>query len=107
MMKPDKKKITAELGIDEEAYAELFRDFIAQTEKKIKKLGQTIAADNFGEMAKIAHEIKGSSGNLRITEMQGIAKSIEMAAKAGRNKQAITKNLQALKEAMEELRRLV
>ncbi len=107
-MELDKKSIAGVLGIDEDMLNELLQDFIAQTEGSLKKLDGAIDADNFDEIGKVAHFIKGASGNLRINQMYETARSMEIhATKECKDKRAIMENAKALKVDLEELRKFV
>ena len=99
----DKKKVIAELNLDEETFNELLQDFIKQSEKAIGDLDTAIGADAFDEVAKIGHFIKGSSGNLRITRMHTLAGKIEMIAKDNQNKGEIEENSERLKKELKRL----
>lgn len=103
----DKKKAMEELGLDEDVFGELLRDFLSEAEAQIKKLGETIEAGNYDEIVQIGHSLKGMAGNLRIIPMQDLARSIEELAKESKDKQAIIKKYQAVKESLKDLREAV
>ncbi len=107
MIRIDKKKALSELGIPEEMYDELLGDFITQTEVSVKQLEELVPTDNFEEIRKAAHFIKGSAGNLRIEEIHILAKEIEFASKENRDKKAIEVDVARLRILFEELKKIV
>ncbi|MBF0504503.1 MAG: Hpt domain-containing protein [Candidatus Omnitrophica bacterium] len=106
-MEFDKKKAMDEMGEDEESYNELLRIFCPDAEIELKKLEEALKADNFDEIVRIGHTLKGLAANFYVTPVQVIAKNIEHLARVRRDKQAIVGNLQILKEGMAELRRQI
>ncbi|OPJ57947.1 response regulator [Clostridium oryzae] len=68
-------------GLDREDAKELLEEYIKCLLDLIA--GITIAIDNsdFSKLAGLAHELKGSSGTLRITSIYELAKKLEKAAK--------------------------
>lgn len=77
----DKQKAMQELGIPEELLIELISEFIKQADETLPQLRSWIDAQDWDGAAKSAHFIKGSAGNLRITDLYEIAKAMEMEAK--------------------------
>ena len=108
-MQIDKQKILNELGgIAEDFYNELVYDFISQVEVEIAKLDKAKEVDNFDEIAQIGHFIKGSAGNLRIEEIQNIAKEIELfGQEKKKDKKIIEKSMVKLKIALGELKKFL
>lgn len=103
-MAVDKKKAMAELGIDEDTFNELLKEFIEPLEEEIKNLQDVIDSGNCDEIAKAAHGIKGMVGNMRIVSMEDAAKTIEQLAKTRQDTQAMLEKIQDLKTGLEELR---
>ncbi len=104
-MEIDRKKVSAELGIGEDMYDELVGEFITQGEGLTGKMKEAIGANDLDEIARIAHMLKGTSGNLRIYTIQELARVIESAAKEKRGADAIAGNLAKLKDAFTELKK--
>ena len=97
MDKPEKERILEELGgISESEYDAFVRELIAQTESQAIELKAALEGDKFDGIAKIAHSIKGSSGNLRIYKIQELAKSLELAAKEKNKNVTADKNIKRL-----------
>lgn len=80
-MSIDKQRAVAELGIPVEMYDELLGIFVQQTGTALEDLTRALAAANFTEIARLAHFVKGSAGNLRLDQMHLLAKDIEFGAK--------------------------
>ena len=106
-MQLDKQKALRELGIPEEMYDELLRDFIQQSEEPLKQLEGLVLTGDFEEIRKAAHFIKGSAGNMRVEEMYSIAKEVEFAAKDAGDKSTIGENIAKLRSAFEELKKSI
>ena len=104
-MQLDKKKACDELGVDEETFTELLKSFFSDADDEIVKLEKAIEVDNFEEIVRIGHTIKGLAGNYRVTPIQNLAETIEHLAKEGENnKQAIIEKCQEMKEGLKALR---
>ena len=105
-MSEEKQKILDELGgISEGDYDLLVKELILQSEKQIRELKEAIDGDNFERIAKIAHTIKGTSGNLRIYKLQELAEPLEFEAKEEKDKNAIAEGLKRIEVALEELKK--
>ncbi|MBF0489555.1 MAG: Hpt domain-containing protein [Candidatus Omnitrophica bacterium] len=98
-----KKKAMEILGIDEEIFNELLQCFLIEAQEEIDKLDGAIATDNFLVISQIGHGLKGMAGNLYMTHMQDLAKTLETLAKEAKDKQAIIQKAEELKLAMKEL----
>lgn len=105
-MQIDKQKALDELGITEDFYNELISDFIVQAARAVKNLDGAREKGDFGELAGIAHLIKGSAGNLRIEEIYLICKELELCCKEGKDKEVIEQGVCRLKAAIEEFKNL-
>jgi len=79
-MQIDRARALRELGISEKMFNELLEIFIEQTRSALKILEEAVDNNDYEEIRKNAHFIKGSAGNLRIDGIQGIAKEIELGA---------------------------
>jgi HPt (histidine-containing phosphotransfer) domain-containing protein len=96
-MLEDKKKILRELGdIPEETYDELVCFFIRQLKDNIPKIKAALAGHDFDQLAKLAHSLKGSSGNLRIHQVYELATQINDMAKSAAAAELICAKLTAL-----------
>jgi HPt (histidine-containing phosphotransfer) domain-containing protein len=104
MEKTEKQKILEELGgITEDFYNELLVCFISQTQNYLVELRGVLGAEDFARIAAIAHSIKGSSANLRLNNIQQIAREIEVSAKENKDKAEIGNRIQELESAFLEM----
>jgi HPt (histidine-containing phosphotransfer) domain-containing protein len=106
-MQIDRERALRELEIPEEMLDELLGIFIEQTGPALQALAEAIHANNYEEIRKSAHFIKGSAGNLRMEEIQGIAKDLEFGAKENQDIGIITAHAEKLKVAFEEVKKEV
>jgi HPt (histidine-containing phosphotransfer) domain-containing protein len=101
MDKAEKQRILAELTyLSEEVYDELLGILLLQTEEKIRELKTAAEHEDFSSIAKIAHSLKGSSGNLRVNTIYEPAKSMESIARENPDKQKIVGDILHLEEAL-------
>jgi len=105
VMKWDKQKAIKELGVPEELYRELVFGFVEQSVVVIQNLEGAVRDNNYEEVAKGAHFIKGAAGNLRIEEIHVAAKELEAVAKGDRNPGMMEKRMGDLRNAMEEMKK--
>lgn len=106
MDKAEKEKILDELGgVSEADYDTLVAELIGQLEEQVIELAAAANRDNFEAIARIAHTIKGASGNLRVYKIQETAKSLESAAKDKQSKTEIAAALGVLGQELAELKR--
>jgi HPt (histidine-containing phosphotransfer) domain-containing protein len=87
IIKEELKIATEELGIDETLANDLFKDLLKQIEKEKNNLLKAIENQDYKQIHKIAHFLKGASLNLRLSNLAFIFKTIDEEAK---NKSDIT-----------------
>lgn len=102
MNKEEKDKILKELGgIDDFIYDELVHAFIDEIRGEVVNLRACSEAQDYLKCAKIAHNIKGSSANLRIYEISEAAKEFEDLIKADvKDHEKILKEINSLEEKL-------
>lgn len=76
-------------GIPEAVYDAIVQSFYEEVKGRLAVIKASVESNNFEEIAMAAHTIKGSAGNLRLTQIQEIAKSLECAAKANNGSDVI------------------
>jgi HPt (histidine-containing phosphotransfer) domain-containing protein len=103
----DRERALRELEISEAMLDELLGIFIEQTVPALEILGEAINVNDYEEIRKKAHFIKGSAGNLRMEIIQGIAEAIESGAKENQDIGIIKVHTEKLKEAFEEAKKEV
>lgn len=75
------KEFKEKNGFDDEIAGKLYSDYINQIPKMIGMMEVALAESNLQELSRIAHQLKGSSGMLRIKKMADICLALEMAGK--------------------------
>ncbi len=104
-MEIDWVKIESELGIDRAVILELFKGYLTEAEGLLAKLEAAVASGDYTALASAAHTLKGSSGNLRLTQIQEAARAVEMAGKEKKDRAAIGELIKGLRALHEELRK--
>ena len=69
-------------GLDPETVEDLFSDFRSYLSGVVGDMSSAIDEGAYPALAGMAHQLKGSSGNLRITAVQGQAIALEQAVKS-------------------------
>jgi HPt (histidine-containing phosphotransfer) domain-containing protein len=100
------KYLADELGLDEDEYQELLELFIETTETDTSKLREGIKKNDPEITEKAAHSIKGSSGNLGLTEIYEISSKLVETARSG-ELHGLDKTLKLLEKQLEEVRVLI
>ena len=69
------------VGISTEKFTTIFEKFVNTFDDKLSVLKKYIKDDNIEELSNTAHSLKGASGNMNITQMYELFKSIEHSSK--------------------------
>lgn len=101
----DKKQAAGELGIPEELYNNIFEVFLQETTESIAKIDGLRISEDFEGLRQAAHSIKGSAGNLRISEVHAAAKEIEYFNHENSELQVLDNFILRLKRAFETLKK--
>jgi len=80
------ENFTVDIDVDLE---DLIPDFLQNKRNEIGIIRASLNEDDFENIARIAHKIKGSGGGYGFTEMSKIAQMIEVSTKA-KNKEEIS-----------------
>ena len=80
----DKKFLLQELALSEEELQMLLALFLKKRDAILPQLQEAIEKREMAKIAKLAHDIKGSSGNFRLEEVQKEAHTMENMAKESR-----------------------
>ena len=80
----DKETLLKELALSEEELRMLLALFLKKRDTLLPQLQSAVAAREMPRIAKLAHNIKGSSGNFRLEEIQKAASEMEQMAKEAR-----------------------
>ena len=78
----DKAVMMENLGNNMDLINDIMAIFLENTASNLKKMDALLAKDEFEEAAKVAHAIKGSSGNVTSEILYNIALKLENACKA-------------------------
>lgn len=104
MLKKTKEQILKELGkLPESVYDELVNDFITLAESKKEEFERLIEADDYDELMKLAHFVRGAATNLRLEEIGEILAAMEFKSKSRKDKEEIARYLLALGEKVKYL----
>ncbi len=68
---------------DTEFAAELIATFLQGAEETLQELRSAAASGDLPALARAAHKMKGASGNLHVTELEELARTLETRAKGG------------------------
>lgn len=104
----EKRKILEELGdIPEEIYDNLVGEFLFQFGQHLKNIDEASSTGDFGEVARIAHTIKGASSNLRLEEIARAADALEHSSRRGGPEGEIAERRAQLRAAARSVNPLV
>lgn len=106
-MKLDKEKAIRELGISLEIYEELINCFVDQTEGALKKLEDSFREENWSEIARLGHFVKGSAANIQIHEMEEVSRGIEDVRNGVESKEKLGEDIARLNQLFGELKEIV
>jgi len=79
----DRQAVLSELGVTEDFYAVLLREFVRHTGPLIERLANAMTAGDAAQVTAIAHRVKGSAASLRLAEIQRLAGALEAQSRAG------------------------
>ena len=73
-------EMAASIGLKPKHMPMLVGSFLEESEGILKALADAIASNDFASIKLNAHSIKGSSGNLKFTEIYEMMKEMELSA---------------------------
>jgi len=100
----DVKKLKEELQLTNDELLLLVKLFIKKMQAILPKLSKAIDAKEYKQIAKIAHSIKGSSGNFRLKLVQELSSDMESKAKKEQHDYDYTEAFDILKNNLEVIR---
>ena len=103
----DIQKISEQLRVRPEILKRLIGSFSTTLNAKLQELNQAMSKDDVLKMRAILHEIKGTSGNLRIDQLYAAIEVMHVAVKAGEDKVKITQYFEIVKQKADELTQFV
>jgi CheY-like chemotaxis protein len=75
----DAERLQELFGADRDMQRSLLQDFQAGTPPLLQRLDTALAAADFDEAGKIAHQLSGSSANLGASELEALARELRQA----------------------------
>lgn len=97
----DTEKLMEELRLTNDELLLLVKLFIKKMKSTLPELKDAISEKNYKKIAKIAHSIKGSSGNFRLKIIQESSSDMEMKAKKNQTNYDYMKVFEVLKKNLE------
>ena len=79
----DAGRLEEMVGGDEEFIVEILQLYLEASGADVKGLALSATSGDFGEVARLAHTIKGASGNVGADAMMEMGRRLEEAAKEG------------------------
>ena len=98
----DIEKVSQELHIRPEVLRRIATSFATTLSAKIQDLQEAMAKDDVLKMRAILHEVRGTSGNLRLEDIFSSARTLHEAVKASEDKTNILEYFEALKSRLIE-----
>ena len=96
------EEISNELRVRPEIYRRLLHSFSKTIIEKMQVLEEALKTDDVMKMRAILHEVKGTSGNLRLKAMSETANTLHVAVKAGEPKEKLEEYFVSLKARTKE-----
>ena len=75
-------EIISELRLPAAIAQKLLNQYLGVLPKDVERLNENVVKEDFLAAAKVAHSIKGASGNLRITKIYQLADELEQILRA-------------------------
>jgi len=98
----DIEKISQELRVRPEIFKRLVISFSKSIVEKIQMLEQALTQDDSVKARAILHELKGTSGNLRLQPVFEAVETLHVAVKAGDSKEKQQEYFASLKARCQE-----
>lgn len=97
------EEMAAKIGLNIKHIPILVQSFQQESEGLIEQLESAITDKNFKEISNVAHSIKGSSGNLKFTEMYELSKDMELSAKSEKEDYPYAEACESIKIAISSI----
>ena len=95
--------ISGELHVRPEILKKIITSFAGTLAVKLAELATACSKDDVARARAILHEVRGTSGNLRLEKVYVTARALHEAVKAGQEKVKILEYLESLKARSAEL----
>ncbi|MFH1359855.1 MAG: hypothetical protein ABIJ41_02325 [Candidatus Omnitrophota bacterium] len=107
MFEYDINKVSEELHIRTEILNRLVHSFANTLSQKIITLEEAVTKNDIITMRAILHEIRGTSGNLRLESVLAATKIMHEAVKAEKDSGSIPGHFKVLKEKSDEFKNYI
>ena len=97
------EEMAAAIGLNVKHIPILVQSFTDESSSILDNLEAAINANNYEDISSHAHSIKGSSGNLKFTEMYDLAKDMELSAREGKADYPYAEAYASLKKAIQSI----
>jgi len=97
------EEMAAAIGLNVKHIPILVQSFTDESVSILENLEAAIESKNYEEISGFSHSIKGSSGNLKFTEMYELAKDMELSAKEGNTDYPYAQACANLKKAIQSI----
>jgi len=97
------EQVSQELKIRPEIYLKIVSSFSETLLQKMRDLSAALQTKNLEEMRRILHEIKGTSGNLRLHNIYAPQETLHLAVKANEDAEQLNNYLEELKAETDKL----
>ncbi len=97
------EEMASKIGLNVKHIPILIQSFMDESTGIMQRLEEAIAAMDYDGIVSAAHSIKGSSGNLKFTEMYELAKDVELCAKEKKDDFPYADACASIKKAIESI----
>jgi HPt (histidine-containing phosphotransfer) domain-containing protein len=99
----DVNQVSSELRIRPEIYMKILSSFTTTLQERVKLLYEALQKNDHEGMRRILHEIKGTAGNLRLTNISNAQDVLHIAVKAQESYDKLLLYTEGLKVESEKL----
>jgi len=97
------EEMAEKIGLNAKHIPVLIQSFTEESVGILEQLEEAISSNNYAEISSTAHSIKGSSGNLKFTEMYELAKEVELSAKDSKADYPYAEACASIKQAIQTI----
>lgn len=101
----NKAEISEKLCIPQQVYERIVRNSFEPTQQDIKDIEAALVKEDYESVHRIAHRLKGTCGNLRLTILFTIAQEMNDLAKSNPDRQRISQLLNQFRVNFEQIRK--
>ena len=101
----NKTDISEKLRIPQQVYERIVRNSFEPTQQDMKDIDGALAKEDYETVHRIAHRLKGTYGNLRLTILSAIAQEMNDISKSNPNKERIVQLLNQFRVNFEQMKK--